>query len=64
MAMEPVVLEGRYVRMEPLTLAQAPALWAVSDYPEIYRFKPYVYFSIIDSEWPSVKARLEGLLDR
>ncbi len=42
MPMEAVVLEGRYVRMEPLGLEHAPALWAVSDYPEIYRFKPYV----------------------
>jgi len=42
MSMEPVVLEGRYVRMEPLTLHHAAALWAVSDDPELYRFKPYV----------------------
>jgi len=41
MAMEPIVLEGRYVRMEPLTLVHAPALWAVSDYLELYQYKPY-----------------------
>jgi N-acetyltransferase len=23
-----------------------------------------VYFSIIDTEWPDIKARLQGLLDR
>ena len=42
MPMEPVVLEGRCVRLEPLTLDHAPALWAASDHPELYRYKPYV----------------------
>jgi len=40
--MDAVVLEGRYVRLEPLTLDHAPALWAVSQAPELYRYKPYV----------------------
>lgn len=40
MWIEPVTLEGRYIRLEPLTPAHAPALWAASE-PEIYRFKPY-----------------------
>jgi RimJ/RimL family protein N-acetyltransferase len=42
MPMEPVVLEGRFVRMEPLTLDHAAALWSVSADPELYRYKPYV----------------------
>src|SRR5580765_5427480 len=42
MSMEPVLLEGRYVRLEPLTLEHAGALWAVSDHAELYRYKPYV----------------------
>lgn len=42
MPMEPVVLEGRYVRMEPLTVDHAAALWAVSADPDLYRYKPYV----------------------
>ena len=42
MKIEPVVLEGRHVRLEPLSSEHATALWAVSDDPEIYRFKPYV----------------------
>lgn len=37
---EPVALEGYLIRLEPLTPAHAPALWAASE-PEIYRFKPY-----------------------
>jgi RimJ/RimL family protein N-acetyltransferase len=42
MPMEPVVLEGRFVRLEPLSPAHATALWAVSDDPQLYRYKPYV----------------------
>lgn len=41
MWIEPVSLEGRFVRLEPLGAAHAPALWAVSDDPEIYRYTPY-----------------------
>ncbi|MBX3028445.1 GNAT family N-acetyltransferase [bacterium] len=40
MWIEPVTLEGRVVRLEPLTPAHAPALWAAST-ADIYRFKPY-----------------------
>jgi len=41
MVMEPVVLEGRYVRLEPLSLDHASGLWAVSDHAELYHYKPY-----------------------
>jgi RimJ/RimL family protein N-acetyltransferase len=41
MWLQPVTLPGRYIRLEPLTLAHASGLWAVSDDPAIYRFKPY-----------------------
>ena len=40
MWIEPVTLEGRYIRLEPLSPAHVPALWAATA-PEIYRFKPY-----------------------
>jgi len=40
MWIEPVTLEGRFIRLEPLSPDHAPALWAASA-PEIYRFKPY-----------------------
>lgn len=36
----PVVLEGKYVRLEPLTLAHADALTAVGCDPEIWRWMP------------------------
>lgn len=47
MWMEPVTLEGRVIRLEPLAPAHAEALWAASA-PEIYRFKPYVVRSAED----------------
>src|SRR6516225_10182769 len=42
MAMEPVVLEGRHVRLEPLALEHAAALWAASVDPELHRYRPWV----------------------
>jgi N-acetyltransferase len=44
MWIEPVTLEGRFIRLEPLSSDHAPALWAASA-PEIYRFKPYAVCS-------------------
>jgi len=41
MWLQPVTLEGRFIRLEPLTFAHTAALWGVSDDPAIYRFKPY-----------------------
>lgn len=43
----PIPLEGRHVRLEPLTAAHAAGLWAASA-PAIYRFKPYVVRSEAD----------------
>jgi RimJ/RimL family protein N-acetyltransferase len=42
MWIEPVTLDGRWVRLEPLTHAHAAGLWAASSDPELYRFMPYV----------------------
>lgn len=41
MWIEPITLEGRFIRLEPITPAHAPGLWAVSADAEIYRYKPY-----------------------
>ncbi len=41
MAIEPVVLEGRHVRLEPLALEHAAALWAASVDPELHRYRPW-----------------------
>jgi RimJ/RimL family protein N-acetyltransferase len=39
---EPVVLEGKYVRLEPLTLGHLDALCEVGDNDEIWRWNPYI----------------------
>lgn len=92
--MEPVVLEGRHVRLEPMGLGHVDALSAVGLDEELWRWtlanvttpeqmrayveeaprwweatasgriRDSVYFSIIDREWPGVKARLEEKLER
>jgi RimJ/RimL family protein N-acetyltransferase len=36
--LDPVVLAGRYVRLEPLTADHADALWAVARDPELWRW--------------------------
>jgi RimJ/RimL family protein N-acetyltransferase len=38
MELEPVTLEGRHVRLVPLTLEHVPALWEAADDPEIWRW--------------------------
>ena len=38
MQVEPVVLEGRIVRLEPLALEHEPALWSVAQDAEIWRY--------------------------
>lgn len=58
MWIEPVVLEGRFIRLEPLAPAQAAALWAASA-PEIYRFKPYAVRS--EADMLAFVARLQRL---
>lgn len=41
MWLEPVTLEGRHIRLEPLEERHAADLWAVSQDPAIYQHKPY-----------------------
>ena len=38
MQLEPVTLEGRHVRLVPLTLEHVPALWEAGDDPDIWRW--------------------------
>jgi RimJ/RimL family protein N-acetyltransferase len=38
---EPVVLQGQHVRLEPLRLEHAMELYAISQYPDIWRYMPY-----------------------
>lgn len=41
----PVTLEGRHVRLEPMSLAHVPALWRVGAHEEIWRYLPYAVHS-------------------
>lgn len=41
MQMQPVTLEGQHVRLEPLTLEHAPALWRIGTDGELWRWLPY-----------------------
>ena len=45
MQIGPVTLEGRYVRLEPVSLAHVPALWHVGAHEEIWRYLPYTMHS-------------------
>jgi RimJ/RimL family protein N-acetyltransferase len=42
MHIEPVTLEGRHVRLEPVSLAHVPALWQAGAHEDIWRYMPYV----------------------
>ena len=59
MWIEPVTLEGRYIRLEPLSSAHVPALWAATA-PEIYRFKPYAVNT--EDDMHGFVARLQHML--
>jgi N-acetyltransferase len=41
MKIEPVVLEGKHIRLEPLAIDHAPGLLAAAAYPEIWRWMPF-----------------------
>jgi N-acetyltransferase len=58
MWIEPVTLEGRHIRMEPLSPAHVPALWAATA-QDIYRFKPYAVRS--EDDMHGFVARLQDV---
>jgi RimJ/RimL family protein N-acetyltransferase len=41
MDIQPIILTGRHVRLEPLTAAHAEPLWPHADEPAIWQFMPY-----------------------
>ncbi len=41
MTIEPVTLQGQYVRLEPLQMEHFDALWAVGQDPELWKWTPY-----------------------
>ncbi|MES1168842.1 MAG: GNAT family protein [Oleiharenicola lentus] len=52
----PVLLEGRHVRLEPMTLAHVPGLLAAASSPEIFKYLPIPPFKGLDdvTEWVKV----------
>jgi len=55
MHIEPVTLEGRHARLEPVSLAHVPALWHAGAHEEIWRYLPYTMHSEDD-----MRARVES----
>jgi hypothetical protein len=66
MRVEPVTLEGSFVRLEPLALEHHPRLCEIvlRRYMHSAHRGPrdLAVYSILDAEWPAVKSRLERLL--
>ena len=48
MDVQPVILTGRHVRLEPLTAAHAEPLWPHADEPAIWLFMPYGEVKTVD----------------
>ena len=48
MDVQPVILTGRHVRLEPLTAAHAEPLWPHADEPAIWLFMPYGEVNTVD----------------
>ncbi len=48
MTMQPVTLEGQFVRLEPLTLAHCEPLWAIGQDESIWRWTPTAVRSLAD----------------
>lgn len=48
MDIQPAVLTGRHVRLEPLTAAHAESLWPHADEPEIWLYMPYGKVDSVD----------------
>jgi hypothetical protein len=66
MRVEPVTLRGATVRLEPMAIARIGATEEGTFRKHVViertgRIRDTVYFSIIDSEWPEVKERLEAM---
>ncbi|HET7076905.1 MAG TPA: GNAT family protein [Chloroflexia bacterium] len=57
MQVAPITLQGREIRLEPLTLDHAPALWRQAD-PAIFAYIPHP----VDDTLPAFETYLSGLL--
>ena len=41
MVVEPIILQGKYVRLEPLTLEHFDVLWSIGQDPDLWKLAPY-----------------------
>ena len=57
MKVEPVVLEGKLVRLEPIEPRHAPGLWKAASNPVIWRWFPYRIGSLAETEQMIAVAR-------
>jgi N-acetyltransferase len=57
MKVEPVVLEGKLVRLEPVEPRHAPGLWQAASDPVIWRWFPYRIGSLAETEQMIAVAR-------
>jgi RimJ/RimL family protein N-acetyltransferase len=57
MKVEPVVLEGKLVRLEPLAPRHAPGLWEAARDPVIWRWFPFRIGSLAETEQMIAAAR-------
>jgi N-acetyltransferase len=59
MVVEPVILQGRSVRLEPLKIEHLDALWSVGQDPELWKLAPY-HIKTREEMHTYVQAALDG----
>jgi RimJ/RimL family protein N-acetyltransferase len=59
MVVEPVILQGQYVRLEPLKMEHFDALWSVGQDPELWQLAPY-QINTGDKMRMYIRAALDG----
>jgi N-acetyltransferase len=59
MSIEPVTLNGRYVRLEPLALSHFDQLWAIGQDAELWKWAPY-QIATPDKMRTYIQAALDG----
>jgi N-acetyltransferase len=59
MVVEPVTLQGQFVRLEPLKMAHFEALWSVGQDPDLWKWTPY-HIKTREEMHTYVQAALDG----
>jgi N-acetyltransferase len=60
----PLILEGKYVRLEPLSLAHAPGLFAIGQAKEIWEYTPTAPFVTLADAVAWIENALENAKDK